>query len=192
MLRFDVSIDATIEAINYVREQLSDLSEFYMNYMYPKMLRDIDKLFEEQGRPRWQALKENYERWKRRYYPGLPILQLSGELRDSYSISSHPSHVLEIHPRSISLSSDVPYASLHETGTDDMAARPVIGSLFLDQGLRNQYQKLFKRHIQRTMKAAKHAGTVSVATKIGSTRGMGKQRRRGQKKVFGGGRFGRR
>lgn len=167
MLKFHVEIEGSIGALQYVRKELSNLTEFYTEYAYPKMLRDLDKLFEVQGRPKWSNLKDKYAKWKSVNYPGLTILQLQGLLRDSYTISSHPQHNVSITHRTISVYSSVEYAPLHESGTGDMDARPVVGSLSIDQGLRNQYNKQFKRHVQRVITKSGHAAKVSVRTAAG-------------------------
>ena len=167
MLKLNISLDAPIATVVYVNEKLSDLRDFYEDYIYPKVLRDLDKMFEVEGRPPWAALNEVYAHYKNIHFPGAGILERTGELRDSYTISSHPSHVLQIGPKSFSLKSGVHYASLHETGVSstNLPARPVVGGLTLDKGLRNQYNKVFRRHVQRVIKQGKkQASHVGVHT----------------------------
>ena len=173
MLKLNISLDAPVATIVYVNEKLSDLRDFYEDYIYPKVLRDLDKMFEVEGRPPWAALNEVYAHYKNIHFPGAGILERTGELRDSYTISSHPSHVLQIGPKSFSLKSGVHYASLHETGVSstNLPARPVVGGLTLDKGLRNQYNKVFRRHVQRVIKQGKkQAAHVGVQTSYSKSR----------------------
>ena len=178
MIRFEISVEGAVGVISYVQSKLSDLREFYEEYFYPKMLRDFDKLFEEEGRPHWAALSDKWAYYKSRVVPHAKILEFSGDLRDSYTISSHPNHELEITARTISLRSTIEYASLHETGTDVMSARPVVGSLSLDKGLRNQYNKLLRRHVQRIVRESGESAKVGVSTEVSKQQSKFKARRR--------------
>ena len=186
MFRFEVTVDAAVNVVSYISRELSDLREFYEERFYPKMLRDFDKLFEVQGRPPWAALFERYGKWKAMHFPYLGILQLSGVLRDSYTISSHPDHELDITDRTIAIRSLVEYAALHESGTDRMTDRPVVGSLTLDTGLRNQYNKLLRRHVQKIIRDSKQEGKVGVGTSVGRRQtgtASGRQRIRQQRRL---------
>lgn len=165
MLYFDVTVEAAVETLTRISRKLKNLREFYEDNFYPKILRDFDKIFESEGRPTWAALSEKYAEYKARHYPLAGILERSGDLRDSYTISSHPDHNVEITNRTISVYSSVEYASLHESGTGNMPDRPVVGAIELDTGLRNQYNKLLRRHVQKVIRESQaEASSVSVKT----------------------------
>ena len=180
MLKFEVELESSIEALKYIQSELSDLREFYEELVYPKMLRDIETIFEREGRPTWDRLSDNYAKWKQRYYPGLPILQLSGNLRDSYTITGHEHHNAVITERTISVYSSLPHAALHESGTDTMPARPVIRGLMLDSGIRNQYNKQFRRHVQKIARQAGQVSRVGVKTTSGKSAHRSRQQIRKQ------------
>ena len=189
MLRLQVVIDAPQITLNYVAQELGNLRDFYEERVYPKMLRDLDKIFEDEGRPPWAALRPSTISFKQRYYPGMPILQREGILRDSYAISTHPDHEIEITARTISLHSSVEYAGLHESGTSNMKARPVVGGLSLDKGLRNQYNKLLSRHVNRIIKQANlQASRVGVRTAVGGRARRSRPQIREQTRVLSVGR----
>jgi len=70
----------------------------------------------------WEPLRPTYAQWKQKYFPGLPILVLTGALR-----SEMVNPQTEITPHTLRMS---PYNDLkaifHQKGRADMAARPVI------------------------------------------------------------------
>lgn len=72
----------------------------------------------------WAALSPPYGRWKQRHYPGKPILELSGLLRES--MTQRPFGIDEITHNQMVIGTGVPYASYHQHGTDTMPARPII------------------------------------------------------------------
>ncbi len=112
-----VSIEANIETtggeeiqrvLREAGERQADLTGAWMQ---------IQKQFQEEqaevfsasgaagGRAAWAALSEPYARWKSRHYPGLPILVLSGRLRDSLTRADAPDAIREITPDSLVIGS---------------------------------------------------------------------------------------
>ncbi len=80
--------------------------------------------FEREG-PGWAPLSPNYARWKQQHFPGKPILQRTGRLMRSLTGQSGE-YEQTITPHSLTIHSHVPYGSEHQTGTDNMPARPPI------------------------------------------------------------------
>lgn len=79
----------------------------------------------------WAALRPSYEEWKSYNFPGLPILQLKGELRAALTSSTSPLAYREWSASEFAFGTvGVEYASFHQTGTrgntrgEGMPARP--------------------------------------------------------------------
>jgi len=69
----------------------------------------VEENFEQQGRPRWQGLSEVTKRMRaKKGYTG-PILQVTGDLRDSVTISPPGLD-------SIDIGSNLEYAAIHQYG----------------------------------------------------------------------------
>ena len=70
----------------------------------------------------WQPLSINYEQWKSRYFPGQPILVLTGALR-----SEMENPLTEITPHTLRMSPENDLKALfHQRGRANMPARPVV------------------------------------------------------------------
>ncbi len=80
--------------------------------------------FEE--RPRWQDLSPAYALWKSRNYPGRKILERTGRLKKSLTNRGGSDSVLNITPKSLSVGTKVPYAILHQKGTNRLPMRKII------------------------------------------------------------------
>jgi hypothetical protein len=72
------------------------------------------------GRP-WAALSPGYAAWKMLHYPGLPILQLTGDMKRA---ASKPTR--SVTTRSLTLTIEDDKIERHQTGTPRMPSRPLI------------------------------------------------------------------
>ena len=77
------------------------------------------------GGSRWELLSNDYATWKAANFGGLPILQLTGLMRESLT-GGNPWYVERITEDSLVLGSKIGYAIFHQRGTSTMPARPVI------------------------------------------------------------------
>lgn len=75
---------------------------------------------------RWKQLSAKYAQWKARVFPGMPILQRTGALRDGLTNSSSATAIRSISGDSLTYGASVDYGSLHQRGTSKMPARPPI------------------------------------------------------------------
>ena len=73
----------------------------------------------------WPPLKPRYQAWKDRNYPGLPMMVLTGRLRNSL-ISRSGETIFMADPQGLRIGTRVPYAMYHQFGTRTMQARPVV------------------------------------------------------------------
>ena len=62
----------------------------------------------------WPSLSPNYAAWKARHYPGKPILERTGDLKDS--LTRRPLGIEVIEPGYMVLGSGIPYLRYHQRG----------------------------------------------------------------------------
>jgi hypothetical protein len=72
------------------------------------------------GQP-WASLSPSYAAWKSAHYPGKPILQATGAMRQA---ASRPERFTS--PISLTLTITDPKIAYHEEGTGRMPARPLV------------------------------------------------------------------
>jgi phage gpG-like protein len=111
-----------------------------------------EKIFNGQGaygsRGRWSELTPLYRNWKSVNYPGKPILQMTGSLKNSLTKKTS-GHVEIITKNSITLGSTNPTFIYHQKGTRKMRARPPI--IFTEyQG--RKWVNIMKDHIMEGIK----------------------------------------
>lgn len=69
----------------------------------------------------WSPLSPKYRDWKMKRYPGKPILELTGALKES--LTERPFGVERINKMSMSVGTGVPYSRFHQNGTSSMPQR---------------------------------------------------------------------
>ena len=114
-----------------------------------------------EGGEAWQELNPEYAQWKEVHYPGMPILQRTGDLYNSLTSSTDPNAVLEEGRKSLTLGSRVPYGIYHQSSeprTSHLPRRPVIQ-------LPEAFKRTVMHHIQTYL--------VQVASQSGFRQGLG-------------------
>jgi len=94
----------------------------------------------------WAPLSPLYEDWKGKYFPGQPILRLTGALEQS---AINPA--VSKSPKRLSMTVTDPSAEWHQAGRFDMPARPVV---VVTEGLRREwtgYIQVFIGQVARQM-----------------------------------------
>jgi phage gpG-like protein len=99
-----------------------------------------EKWFASEGDGTWPALSRDYEHWKSRHFPGKPILELTGHLKDT---ATQPD-ISIIEPMYAIFGTGDPIARYHQDGTSKMPARPVIE---MDDETIDDWAKILQRHI---------------------------------------------
>ena len=89
-----------------------------------------DRVFKGQGyygsRPGWKPLTPQYRNWKNANFPGKPILQMTGKLRNSLATKGN-NHVERITKNSITIGTSDQKAMWHQKGNSrGLPARPPI------------------------------------------------------------------
>lgn len=74
----------------------------------------------------WAPLSPDYAAWKMRHHPGKPLMELSGDLRDS--MTTRPFGIDEVTGQGFVIGTQLPYAAYHQHGTPKMPARPLFGT----------------------------------------------------------------
>lgn len=90
----------------------------------------------------WPALSPAYAAWKARHYPGKPILERTGDLKDS--LTSRPFGIEVITPRSMTLGSGVSYHKFHQQGAGALPQRRPVE---LPESERRHWARLMQRFV---------------------------------------------
>jgi phage gpG-like protein len=117
--------DELQRALTELAKKTGDLRPVWSRIAVEFYRRERD-LFSSQGEGAWVQLSPSYSSWKQKHFPGLPLLVLSGNLRESLGGRGGSFSVYEAEPLSLSIGTSVPYAQFHQTGTSKMPARPPI------------------------------------------------------------------
>ncbi len=72
----------------------------------------------------WPPLKPSYAAWKEKYFPGMPILQLTQTMWGQFAVGT--GMLVDIAPMYMRLTPTIAYPKYHQTGTYKMPARKVV------------------------------------------------------------------
>ena len=72
----------------------------------------------------WAPLNARYASWKSTHFPGRPMMEITGRLRDSLTRLVGPAN--KIDRMSAEFGTDVEYAKFHQYGTTRMAKRKIV------------------------------------------------------------------
>src|SRR4030042_806076 len=124
VVKVDVFGDIVLaRALSRFGENVRDFSPV-LEEIHQAFIRIEQEQFDTQGgrSEAWAPLSLNYSQWKQKYFPGQPILVLTGALRREMT-----NPLTEITPRTLRMSpSNDLKAIFHQRGRMDMPARPVI------------------------------------------------------------------
>jgi phage gpG-like protein len=120
-LRPQLDTDAVVLHYRAIGGLINDLQPVLTLYAYYLVNTHIPKQFETQGAwggKKWAKLKPKYAAWKLKNYGRLPILVLTGKMRDSFKYT--------VGKRSMRIVNRRKYWGYHQYGTRNMPARPLI------------------------------------------------------------------
>lgn len=136
---------------------LQDLRPFWRDVFAPKYFGIVQDLFATGGRARggggrfkggaWQPLSQKYAVWKRKHYPGKPLLVREGTLKESVRWTGKGTGVggiFEAYPTYAIAGTSVPYAKAHNSGLGHMPLRE-----FMPQPDPAVFAPLLKAWLQR-------------------------------------------
>lgn len=115
-------------AIKYLRGMEKRAKDFrpVLRWAKRELEKANEKNFSASGLPvgGWAPLDARYAQWKSTNFPGRPIMEASGRLRDSLTRLDGP--VNKIRLMSAEFGTDVEYAKFHQYGTTRMAKRQIV------------------------------------------------------------------
>ncbi len=115
----------------------------------------------EEGGERWTPLSPEYAGWKAAHFPGMPILQRTGNLMRSLTSGNDPNSVKIEGRKSLTLGSALPYAIYHQSIAPRNGALPRRPEIMLTEA----FARSAMRHVQTYL--------VQVATASGFRTGQG-------------------
>ena len=127
----DINFDTLLRAealVERIGASLQNYTRFWMDYVTPFTLGEIDDIFETGGRGAWAHLDPLYVARKAVSHPGKGILRRSDVYFQAATSLNHPGNLAEFGPTEMVLGvsgSTVEHAVFHEEGTEDLSARPV-------------------------------------------------------------------
>jgi len=118
-------MDALIQHLGKdLRPMLEAVREWWYSWQSAVFAEEGSELL---GR-KWQPLSHNYAAWKERHFPGRPILELTGALRDAMTGKGSGAW-RKVEKKSMTLGTQgIDYTFAHNFGTDRLPARKFIGS----------------------------------------------------------------
>lgn len=110
-------------------DELADFEKHVFPRLAPVFEAEMAKQFGSEGSGQtgtWAQLSPGYEAWKSQHYPGNPILEATGRMREGLTESSSPFATRVVAGNNFEFGTlGVEYASFHQVGTALMPARPV-------------------------------------------------------------------
>lgn len=122
-LRFTISVDGEVQLdrmLSRFGKAMDDMSPFFKD-AEERLGWAVSMQFENQGQRSggWAPLSPRYAAWKLTHYGGKPLLQLSGDLKDSF-------RTLRMTALEFAWGTQIGYAIFHQRGTVKMPQRKVI------------------------------------------------------------------
>lgn len=138
-LQVEVSVgndsgEGALQRLSVAFERAGAEVENFGKWVFPKLSPVFEEAIDEQFSGRgtgplsgaWSPLTPDYAAWKEGHYPGMPLLELTGDLREALTTTASPLAYREWSAAEFSFgTAGLAYASFHQTGTARMPARPV-------------------------------------------------------------------
>ena len=150
----------TTPQLNALMRNIDQLSKnltqgFDWESLAPIVAEAADNIFASEGRGGWPQLSEAYARWKARNFPGKGILDLTGAYRKAATQIGAPGNVITTTENSLTYGVEgLDYPAYHETGTNQLPARPVFDLLVEDEELSRAVTEAFSEHINQKLSEA--------------------------------------
>jgi phage virion morphogenesis protein len=152
-MQIDFKIEGTLQRnLERAARKAGDLT-YISKRMGSYMVKSTDKNFKKEGArgdvifgsgEKWTGLKESTKRWRKRIgHPDSPILQVTGNLKNSLIYKPHKDKVIW------GASEVAPYGKYHQFGTKYMTKRPFLKFLREDHA---ELVKVTREYIQRLFK----------------------------------------
>jgi hypothetical protein len=133
--------DRTLQGLAALDTALKDLRPFWRDVFAPKYFGVVQDLFATGGRARggggrfksgaWAPLSPAYREWKKKHFPGQPILVRSGDLRESVRWDGArlgAGGQFDAQPGFVIAGTTIPYGKHHQNGAGKMPKREFLPS----------------------------------------------------------------
>lgn len=155
MINFQIDIDG-MPAFDRAFNRLANIDDF--RPVWGEVIAEFHQIeveqFDSEGSAsgaRWSPLSPVYSEYKEIQFPGKPILQATGDLRDSLTDTEALGAVVRPSPHELIVGSSVPYAIFHQRGTRRMPRRPPIN---FNETQRRRLQKAVQRGLVSFLREA--------------------------------------
>lgn len=125
--------DAALQTFQAAFERAGDELRDFGRHVFPRLTPVFEGALDEQfdargGGPaagQWAPLSPSYAEWKEKAFPGMPLLEATGDMRAALTQSSSPLAWREWSASQFSFgTAGVEYAGYHQMGAGRMPARP--------------------------------------------------------------------
>ena len=160
---FDIDFDTLLQAealVEKIGASFQNYTRFWMDYITPFTLGEIDDIFETGGRGAWKDLDPLYAARKSRAFPGKGILRRSDVYFEAATSLNHPGSLAEVGPTELVLGvrgSTVEHATFHEEGTEDLSARPVYDLIAAGERFEERISQLGEKWQDEELAAAERS-----------------------------------
>lgn len=141
MIKLEVNDNGLESRLVGLQQGLRDLSPVWQGPVHDIFVTMEKAQFDSTGSyggEKWMSLSPQYAKWKEKHYPGQPILQRLGYLRESLINEGEGAdwHVFRYGPSFAEYGTKIPYAGYHQFGTINMPPRRPIGKWTKAEGKR--------------------------------------------------------
>lgn len=161
IIQFEVIGQKPIEAgFSVLGDAIRDLTPHWERVHDKVLIPWMERTFDTEGASaagKWTALSPKYAAWKAKHFPGKPILQRTGLMRQSLIESGHVDHVKWATRDSLTFGTtvkserDAPYPIFHQFGTRKMPQRVVVGTTDeLSKGIVDTLKRSIYEEVRKT------------------------------------------
>ena len=155
----DINFETLLRAealVEKISDSLGNYTRFWMDFVTPFTVGEIDDIFETGGRGMWKDLDPLYAARKSLAFPGKGILRRGDVYFEAATSLDHPGNLAEFGPTEMVLGvrgSTVEHAVFHEEGAEDLSARPVYELIAAGAQFSEQIAQLGERWVSEEIEA---------------------------------------
>lgn len=150
MIEFNFTVDGERQMSRFFDIAADSINDFTI--IFEKLAEDFRETQKEvfkkeganEGLSKWKPLSPKYKKWKNKFYPGRPILTLTGDMRKSLTQQNNINHIERITKNSFEIGTKDFKTILHQKGTKKMPKRKVIE---LSDLQKRRWTQIFHREI---------------------------------------------
>ena len=138
-IRINPQIKDAQRSLEKVKEVTRDLSPFWRGACREFLIRRFRRVFVTNGYGRWERRKDN-----------LPhhLLRKTRRMYRSYTRAGARDNINKVSEKEFVWGTETPYAHYHETGTERMVARPVVGFIVARRGFGRALEREAEKYFE--------------------------------------------